>query len=442
MSNTRVRNRSTPISVGSRKLGEFQILNSQGRWVRDTSRPVPSYASPYSWEMWQRTVDELHGRPPYRTGGPFRSITCRITPSPGSEPVGIGLYVTRDGKRRYAGGFSPVDVNRRFPVPGWLDPTASSSSKEALHPNMTDDAAQAWLGTRPKIQQVGLANAAFELGEIPSMLGTTARAMNNSFRAVGGVSRPDWRMLPQEAADNFLNHQFGWIPFLSDVRGALNTFRRSHEHIDRITSQNGRTVRRRAVIKNEVVESIVDQGSGGYHFPYTFPTEYLANPLVGPSHVVKDVTRKVVTGVGKYRFYIPHFDKSRPEYVSAINTARRYMDIFGVRVNPSNLYQAVPWSWALDWVSNAGEYIHRYSDEFEDNIAAEYTFTMSHTIKERVYTSVYPFHSGTLTIEYRLLRESKQRVKGSSPMGVSLSWENMNSRQWAIVGALGISRSK
>lgn len=430
---------STPISVGNRRLGEFQKFDkTSGRWVRDTSLAIPTYDPSFDWEMWKRTTDELHGQPPYTTGGPFKSVMCRISPSPGSGPVASGVYYSRDEQFRYAGGFRPT--HNVLKPPGWLTPSANASSKESLHPDMTNAVAQAWLGARPKVQQVGLANAIFELGEIPTMLGTTARAMSNSFRAMGGVARPDWRMAPNEVANNFLNHQFGWVPFLSDVRGALNTFVRSHEHIDRISANNGRSVRRRVTIEESVVEKIIDSGPGGYHFPFTFQDKFLKTAFKGPHHVVRDVKRRLVTGVGKFKYYIPHFDRGRVDYHSGINTARRYMDIFGLRVNPSNLYQAVPWSWAADWVSNVGEYVHRYSDQFEDNMAAEYFYVMCHETQERVYTSVYPLHSGEVTIEYRLIRESKQRVVGNSPFGVSLSWENMSPRQWAIAGALGMSR--
>lgn len=325
--------------------------------------------------------------------------------------------------------------------PGWLDPPPpTEASFNNLLPSMSSPVTKAWNGAKPKIQQVGLLNAAFELGEIPSMLGTTAQGFHEAWLLAGG-SRRSWSMAPQTAANNFLNHQFGWVPFLSDVRGAINTYQNSQEIIARITRNNNQSIRRKVTVENVVKEQVLFEG-GAFHTPYAFPDQlYARSGWPGTGQLIRRTVRTVL-GAGRFRYYIPHFDQARPDYDSAINNAKRNMDIYGIRINPSNVYQAIPYSWAADWVSNVGDYVTRFSDEWSDNLAAEYFYVSCRERIEHVYKSTYPLHSGTISVESSHIVETKQRVEGMSPFGVSLSWANLSPRQWAIAGALGLSSNR
>jgi hypothetical protein len=115
------------------------------------------------------------------------------------------------------------------------------------------------------------------------------------------------------------------------------------------------------------------------------------------------------------------------------------MDLFGLRVNPSNLYNAIPWTWAADWVTNTGDYVQRISDIVSDGLMAEYFYAMCSEDRVRTFTSVYPLHTRSVTCETTIRMSSKQRVEASSPLGFSSSWSNLTPRQIAIAGALGIT---
>lgn len=118
----------------------------------------------------------------------------------------------------------------------------------------------------------------------------------------------------------------------------------------------------------------------------------------------------------------------------------RYMTLYGLRVNPSNIYKAIPWSWALDWISNAGDYVDQLTDIWSDSIAAEYFYVMHHLRVTRTLTITLPFVSGGVTFVFHRYYDCKQRLEASGPYGFSLSWDNLSPRQLAIAGALGISR--
>lgn len=436
----RTRSRVTPNGRVPVLLGYFEFLDPNTKtWKRDTTRPKWEYVSATNWDSWEITGDESHGAPPYTIGGPFRKVSCRKGSLNGG-PCGGGTFYSRDGKLRYIGGFSP-DVSGFMEPPGWTGPPAPSEATfSSMLPSMSSPVTKAWNGAKPKIQQVGLANALFEVGEIPSMLGTTARGFHEAWQLAGG-NRRSWSMAPSTVADNFLNQQFGWVPFLSDVRGAINTYQNSTNIIARITRNNGQSIRRKVTVENVVSDIKIFEG-GAFHTPYGFPDEMYARlGWPGTGEIRRKTTRSVV-GSGRFRYYIPHFDAGNPNYHSSINNARRNMDIYGLRINPSNVYQAIPFSWAADWVSNVGDYVHRLSDQLSDNLAAEYFYVTLREKVEHVYVSTYPLNSGTITVQSSHIVETKQRVEGASPFGVSLSWANLSPRQWAIAGALGLTSGR
>lgn len=436
----RTRARSSP-NFGSRvRLGHKEFkTGAPPEW-----KPYPGqqgvgiYADSYhKFSTWEMTSDENHGRPPYNIGGPFQKISCTVFPAGGSGPIGASIYYTRDGNVRYIGGFGVGEMGG-FYEPSWfLNPEAPRSTKNDLLPNMSAPVTKAWNGARPKIQQVNGFAALAEIGEVPSMLRTTAQGLRDSFRAAGGrLDTPT--MQPQGAANHFLNHQFGWVPFLSDVRGTINTYQNSHNIINRLTRNNGRDVRRRVTVQQSVSEKVVLEGGGSLFDPYLGP-DFCVQGQDATWKIV-DVESIVTTGSGAFRYYMPEFDMGQPEYHSAMNNARRQMAIYGVRINPGNLYQIVPWSWAVDWVSNVGDYVQRFSDEFSDNLVARYFYVMHHYVLERRYITTIPTHTmGPVELVATRKLVTKQRVEGSSPFGVNLSWDQLSPRQLAIAGALGIT---
>lgn len=431
----RTRDRMTPRDQ-QEYLGVFEYRTSPtGPWLFH-SEIIGS--TNYPWTSWERTSDELHGSPPYRVGGPFSKVMCAVSPDGGAQG-GVTLYNSA-GNFRYRGGFKSTVSDPFYNPSGFMGPGATSSQKASLLPDMSLPVSKAWNGARPKIQQVDGFVALAELGEIPSMLGTSAANFHSAWQAYGGRPNRNWSM-PNSLANNWLNHHFGWVPFVSTVNDAVNTYQRSNDIISRLTANNGQSIRRRVTVENLTENKKIAEGFGGIFFPQVFDPSFYT-PGVQPKWEVWENLTRVTTGVGKFRYYLPEFDRGRPDYDSAINNAKRHLDIYGVRINPSNLYQAVPWSWAVDWVSNVGQYVQRFSDEWSDNLAAEYFYVTTKQRIVRTYICEFPFLSGSITLRSMKIIDTKRRVNGDSPFGVSLSWDNLSPRQLSIAAALGISNSR
>jgi hypothetical protein len=164
-----------------------------------------------------------------------------------------------------------------------------------------------------------------------------------------------------------------------------------------------------------------------------------------PSWEIWEETTTSARAVGQFRYYLPEFDKSTDHFMDKLNQVRRMIDIFGLRISPSNIYKAIPWTWLIDWVTSVGASLQALQDETLDHMAAKYMFLSHHKTTKTVFRQLLPFNSqsgGPQTLEFTQLVDVKQRKEASSPFGFDLDWSQLSPRQLAILAALGLSRSK
>lgn len=441
----RTRVRVTPLpKSGSILLGKyFARGNVNAPWVPASDPPSVSYdiaGLAYPGLLGQVTSDELHAGPPYKEGGPFRSLKI-VSCEPFAPVVGYGTYFRLDGLRKYQGGFMPP-TSAQFGSDLVISPYATKLSLSSpWFPSVGTWGDKAWSKAKPKIEKAGAGVFLAELRDLPRMLKTTSNIFHDLWNNLGGSKTSP--MTPKKVADNFLNHQFGWVPFLSDMRKFVNTYQDSTEIIARLERENGRWIRRRVTLSEDSQRTYLNGGTGVALFPNTSFTSSFAPWLPSGNETRWLLFEDVITSisaVGKFRYYRPEFDTTGQDHSGLLNRIGRQLSIYGARISPSNLYKATPWTWAIDWFSNVGDYVDRVNDVLIDSIAAQYLYVMQHRIVRRTFQQVLPFNTGTVVLEFTRVIDTKQRNEGLSPYGFDLSWDNITPRQMAIAGALGISR--
>jgi len=214
-----------------------------------------------------------------------------------------------------------------------------------------------------------------------------------------------------------------------------------------LMDENGKWIKKRVTLLEDSTKVVLASGVGptwpAYGptlFPQTAFADYNVPWLSAPATwELSEEKVDLVTAVGKFRFYRPEFDwqnQSNPLY-----GIERDLTLYGLRVSPINVYRAIPWSWALDWVTNTGDYIQRCSDAEIDSVASEYLYCMRHQVIKRTYKTTIPMiNPGPITLTFERIVSTKQRGEGNSPYGFSLSLANLTPRQLTIAGALGILR--
>jgi len=384
------------------------------------------------------TYDELHKGPPYTSGGDFVNVKVDL---PAKQVMGIGNYKGNTdvtyygigtGPVIYQGGFSPMGV-----YDGWNIPSMVNGPNYI--PSTTEWELLAYKRTKPKLQKADAMIFTAEARDIPRMLRTTARTMYSTWSTMGG--RETGRLMqPKTVADNFLNHQFGWVPFLSDIRKLYRTHQNAEAIKRQLTRNNDRWTTRKVVLDTSTDTNIWGYGNGMSVEPAGYYIGTLFDTGASPTWELKEEIRSVVSAVGSYKYYRPEFDKDLPDYNSAWSSMQRDLTMYGARISPSNVYRATPWTWLVDWFSDFGDNIDTMTDIIQDSVAARYLFVMKHSQREQVFTQTLPFSSGHVSLKWSATMEGKIRKQAATPYGFGLSWNLLSPTQIAILAALKIMR--
>jgi hypothetical protein len=440
----RYRERSDPMPVGNRiKAGDLN------RYVVSTGAEVGLYDSFYtatsSFPRYREgTWDEIHLGPPFTVGGPFTSIKATF---PNFTVQGAGSYKFHNSylpaawNWRYDGGFYDPMWNLAWDS---LSDTQYSVSEiianTMLTPDLSSLGSGAYARLRPSPERAGLGVMLAEARDIPRMLSSTAGTFANRWKEIGGNTR-NVRMAPKRAADAFINEQFGWVPFLSDISRMSSVYDETAKHMSQIKHDNARWVRRRRVDKSIESETVIYsrtditgcQPSGG---------GYTTNMIIGPKSYT--VTLQDYTDVwyeGVFKYYRPEFDDSNEASKGLMGAVSRQMTMYGAHINPVVIWRATPWTWLGDWFSNAGDVVQAAQDWATDSMVSKYMYLMHHRRRRFELKSEFSTCDGQLhkLIWYREA-DIKRRQAAGSPFDFVLSG-SLSPRQLAILIALGISRT-
>ena len=370
----------------------------------------------------ESTTDELHSGPPFRTGGPFDSISTSTDQYEVQGDYALGYF-----GYHYDGGFSPHQ---------WPTDYLDSLSFNALRADGWGDASQygarAWNTFRPTQSGANMGVFLGEIRDVPRMLRTTALGFRNIWRSMGGSASG---FGPKSVANHFLNTQFGWLPFLSDLRAFYKTQKSLDKALKQLRRDNGKWVRRRGTVTRDYSSENVVEYYGIHAGLWPPLATYIYSSSAG-GYIMTVERQQDVWFSGAFRYWIPGKPDSWQWKTRALG------QIFGLQPSPSLLWELTPWSWLIDWCSDAGDAIANMSSIMFDNLTAKYAYVMAHTRQTAKYRGWQFCHPvGSITGEWSATLDRKVRV-GASPFGFGLTSNSFTGRQWSILAALGLTRMR
>lgn len=245
----------------------------------------------------------------------------------------------------------------------------------------------------------------------------------------------------RKASGEYLNQVFTNLPFLSEVKDTLKGVSRANELLAQYERDAGTVVRRRYDFPLERSETTSKPFTQEY--PFIFSGMHLdrwpaSNPGWGP------VTRRRVTTkkrwfAGAFTYYLPYDYNSR-------STVERYGlladKILGAELTPETVWELAPWSWAVDWFSNAGDVVKNVSSYATNGLIMRYGYVMETTMTVDTYThDLDRLKTGQPCGILEMVTITKKRRK-ANPFGFGVSWEGLSPFQLSIIAALGISRKR
>nr|UJQ85618.1 MAG: hypothetical protein 1 [Leviviridae sp.] len=316
------------------------------------------------------------------------------------NPVHVGTIRGQTPSDTYVGSFSANSSMSQFGI-GRHEPI--------------DWGAAAYNRMKPTQPDFSGLNALYELKDIPEML-------RQRFRGLKDI--PNY----------WLALKFGWEPLLRDVRNFVNLQRNAQDRLQQLLRDNGRPVRRRITMQNREVNNVSTAGSGyGAVYP-TLVTQFYAKT---PVFLDRVVTTDRVWASGTYKYWLPSGPRD-------INWTRGMVArIFGLQPSPSVVYNAIPWTWLVDWFTGLGDVIENTEAGVADRLAASNFYIMREyrETATREATMWFKRVSGeevSFTSSCVVTRKSCERARGN-PFGLAAP-NPLSGMQLSILGALGLSR--
>lgn len=259
---------------------------------------------------------------------------------------------------------------------------------------------------------------------MPKMIGQTLKSDIRRFQSYG---------------DEYLNYQFGWRPFINDVRNLSHAITTSDDYIRQLTRNSGRVVRR------------------GYSFPDVTSSNRVTgdqtaiNPGLGhytlspgsPYPMTRVIDRSLEEWfAGSFTYYVDFKGSNSYDRVRAAATRARH--VYGIRISPDALWNLMPWSWAIDWETNIGDVLTNLSNFTADGLVMHYGYLMRKSVSRDCREAIVTTAAGKgYTQSHHLwgvLEHHRKERFRASPWGFGLTIESLTPRQVSILAALGISR--
>lgn len=251
-------------------------------------------------------------------------------------------------------------------------------------------------------------------------------------------------------SEELLNSTFGWLPLVSEVKDAAQSVRDSRTILETYQSNPNKPLHRE--FQFDPVESVETRtGLKGSAVNLQRTANFGGLPgsvqSVLPSAPLTQTIRKSsrIWFEGAFIHAAPSEHDSWKRLMIAGSEADK---LFGTAITPQVLWELAPWSWAIDWFTNTGDVINNATAFALAGLVMRYGYVMEESIVEITNS----FDTASMTENSFGSKKLYERIPPSSvqyrakvrrpanPFGFGITYDGLSPLQWAIAGALGITR--
>lgn len=296
------------------------------------------------------------------------------------------------------------------------------------HINLTNfrSVADGIRGSHPGEPAVDIPNFTYELKDLPHMLKHAGDRAKSLWDAVsrnkpkGATARDvsNYMRNPKNPAQDFLHWNFGWRPFfsdLADLAGITKEMDARRRMMRSLLTKKASHITRRAGLGSKSGSSVTSgtynshgYGIAGKHYKNTVHT----------------------------RWCVSHFTYNPLVFQSAESSNWRLLAMAtGVDTSLTHLWDVMPWTWLLDWFTDASSVIHSYNNRwgigFKNASVMNHLYTTQSTVPEP-----HPFGGGPASWVY----ESKNRAPTVPSLTLPDGMNYFNQGQLTTLAALSTTR--
>jgi hypothetical protein len=152
-------------------------------------------------------------------------------------------------------------------------------------------------------------------------------------------------------ADSYLQYAFNLKPLVSDISGLYRSLSTREKALNNLITRAGRVQTRHfQVLLNEETNDVVehtysfDQGSGQSFYKVTGAKSTFMS-FVEPTVFHAEI---------EYNYNYTQYQLEHARVLALL-------DAFGVNLNPAIIWNAIPWSFVVDWVLGVSQYLKQFS---------------------------------------------------------------------------------
>jgi hypothetical protein len=290
--------------------------------------------------------------------------------------------------------------------------------------------------------QLSLVNSLIELKDFKK-LPSTIKRIKSMFK-----SNSTLRRIMGATADAYLQKEFNVMPLLSDIAGFRRALINTSKQVKNLLDLEGKRLTRHYYCGLE--SSYPDKGqtpSSTYgsdvKLSGTKDGEAATTPsgpcLNGLFKAYRTVTyeKPQFHGEIQYSYYLTQFQR---ENAAILGLA----DALGVNLNPSIIWNAIPWSFVVDWVINVSRWLDQFKVQNLEPITVIHRYMWSTTVKRLTKIDVES-NLGIATLPKPLVRASycyeSAYKRDSYPIGLGhITTSGFSLKEFTLAGALRLSR--
>jgi hypothetical protein len=177
-----------------------------------------------------------------------------------------------------------------------------------------------------------------------------------------------WRDVIKYANDTHLNVNFGWRPFLGELKRFFRGYTSFETRLARFIKNADQSLRRR--VRRD---------------PQQIAVDVTTHPFVNQSWGLRVTGSVQVEYVSAFRFLY-----SIPSYGAEEMKFRAWLDTFGLNLSAADAWAVVPYSFVVDWFANVGDQLDRtksdWLEPWVDLTSASYSRRLTGTLQVSVIT--------------------------------------------------------
>lgn len=184
-------------------------------------------------------------------------------------------------------------------------------------------------------------------------------------------------------ASNFLNYSFGWKPFIQDILDIFKALSQFSQRLQQLKDEEGKVLIRRY---RRVLDVSLPSSTASVQWDQTCRPSNIAWTPTMPgylgeiSRVSTWVQRPVYVFTRQYSYRLPDISNT-------MLSIRAFQAALGFKLSPDVIWNAIPFSFVLDWLFDVNAFMARIS---HDGLGIDLTVldeceSISHHVQRRTY---------------------------------------------------------